>query len=115
MRYVGTRTGLVMVTRRSSSLVALAAVISLQRPACAGVPGPKPIMDGRCGGKRVPIEVVLERRECERCQLSGQQGIATLNRGQPNNVSREAFVIIRGSCAQQWPDDYSMRQHCESR
>jgi len=99
MRYVGTRTGLVMVTRRSSSLVALAAVISLQRPACAGVPGPKPIMDGRCGGKRVPIEVVLERRECERCQLSGQQGI----------------VIIRGSCAQQWPDDYSMRQHCESR
>jgi hypothetical protein len=49
------------------------------------------------------------------CEERQQQGVAALNRGQPGNVSREAFVIIRGKCAQEWPRDFTMRAHCESR
>ena len=49
------------------------------------------------------------------CEERQQQGIAALARGQPSNVSRDAFIIIRGKCAEEWPRDFNMRAYCESR
>ena len=48
------------------------------------------------------------------CEEQQRGGIAALNRGQPGNVTRDAFVIIRGKCGQEWPRDFRMRAHCES-
>jgi hypothetical protein len=62
-----------MDTRRNWLILGLTASMAVARPAVAETPGEKKTaMDGPCGGKQVPIGLVMGRRECEeKCHVSG--------------------------------------------
>jgi len=48
------------------------------------------------------------------CQQQQHEGIAAISRGRPASVGQDAFTIIRGKCAQEWPRDFKMRAYCEA-
>lgn len=49
----------------------------------------------------------------QHCQEQQRKGVLALSQGRPASVGQEAFVIIRGKCAEEWPRDFRMRAHCE--
>lgn len=49
----------------------------------------------------------------EYCKEQQYEGLSTLERGKPNDITKEQFSTIRTHCTNKWYTDFSMRAYCE--
>lgn len=49
------------------------------------------------------------------CVKQQRDALAILKRGCPPDVPADVFAEVRARCAEEWPDDYSMRAYSEQR